>query len=424
MVTESDVVVVGAGLAGLRCAHELERAGLDVVVLERSDAPGGRIRTESVDGHLLDRGFQLLNPGYPAVRRWVDTDGLDLHAFDAGVALRDATGTRRLGHPWHAPHLLGASAAAVAGDVPSGLRLARWLAPVLRPSRRTLTERLLVKPDGDLAGSLDAAGVRGVPRTVLDRFLAGVVLDDTGASSAQFARLLISSFVAATPALPREGMEALPRQLAARLAAPVRTGVEVDGVVRGRTPVVRTSGGEHHARAVVVATAAPAAEDLVGTPAAPQRGVVTEWYTTDEPPAPPERARLLHVDGHDRPSGPLVNTAVMSAAAPSYAPPGKHLVAASALLGPDRPVPSSAAMRAHAGALLGTDPGSWQLLRRDDVPHALPAQLPPLTHRRRTDLGDGIFVAGDHRDTASIQGALVSGHRAAAAVLTALGVAR
>jgi predicted NAD/FAD-dependent oxidoreductase len=47
--------------------------------------------------------------------------------------------------------------------------------------------------------------------------------------------------------------------------------------------------------------------------------------------------------------------------------------------------------------------------------------LPPLDFRQPVVLGDGLFVCGDHRDTASIQGAIVSGRRASAAVRTALG---
>ena len=52
-----DVVVVGAGLAGLSAATRLSDAGLDVVVLEASDGVGGRMHTDRVDGFLLDRGF-------------------------------------------------------------------------------------------------------------------------------------------------------------------------------------------------------------------------------------------------------------------------------------------------------------------------------------------------------------------------------
>ena len=83
----ADVVVVGAGLAGLTCARELERRGFDIVVLERSDALGGRVRTDVIEGYRCDRGFQLLNPAYPAVKQLVDLLALDLRSFSAGAAL-------------------------------------------------------------------------------------------------------------------------------------------------------------------------------------------------------------------------------------------------------------------------------------------------------------------------------------------------
>ena len=78
---DADVVIVGAGLAGLRCARRLTELGRHVVVLESSDAVGGRVRTDIIDGYRCDRGFQVLNPAYPAVRRWVDVSRLDLKPF-------------------------------------------------------------------------------------------------------------------------------------------------------------------------------------------------------------------------------------------------------------------------------------------------------------------------------------------------------
>ena len=83
-----DVIVVGAGLAGLCCARELHAAGLDVLVLERGDAPGGRVRTDEVDGFLLDRGFQVLLTAYPEARRVLDYERLGLRPFESGALIR------------------------------------------------------------------------------------------------------------------------------------------------------------------------------------------------------------------------------------------------------------------------------------------------------------------------------------------------
>ncbi|TGN64459.1 FAD-binding protein [Nocardioides eburneiflavus] len=94
---------------------------------------------------------------------------------------------------------------------------------------------------------------------------------------------------------------------------------------------------------------------------------------------------------------------------------GRHLVQGSALLGPGRDT-DEASMRRDAGELLGTTTSGWEVVARHDVPHALPAQPVPDTAARPVRHGD-VLVCGDHRDTWSNQGALVSGQRAAAAVL-------
>ena len=88
-----DVVVAGAGLAGLSAARALRAADLDVLLVEQSDTVGGRVRTDVVDGFLLDRGFQVLNTGYPELRRQVDLEGLHLRPFTKG-ALLHLDGTR------------------------------------------------------------------------------------------------------------------------------------------------------------------------------------------------------------------------------------------------------------------------------------------------------------------------------------------
>jgi glycine/D-amino acid oxidase-like deaminating enzyme len=409
MTNRIDVVVVGAGLAGLTCAARLEQRGIDVRLLEAADAVGGRVRTDVVDGHLCDVGFQLLNPAYPAVQELVDVDALHLQPFAAGVRVRRGGGAVTLGDPRREPRLLAAT-------LRSGLLrpvelagLARWAAPILGGERR-----IMARDDVTLAESLDAAGVHGPLRErVLEPFLAGVLADDTGATSARYARLLIRWFLLGTPALPRDGMRALPAQLAATLTRPAETGARVVGIDRTSDGVtVRTASGSIDARAVVVATDVDDATGLGVVPAAPTGGLVTWWFST---PAGMPQDRLLVVDG-DR--GPVVNSAVVSAAAPSYAPPGRDLVQVTTLAGAGL---SDAAALAEAGRLWRADTDGWDLLVRHDVTRALPRSIPPLDLRRPSDLGGGVFVCGDHRDTPSIQGALSSGRRAGDDVAAVLG---
>lgn len=420
----TDVVVVGAGLAGLQCARELVAAGRDVVLCEAEDSVGGRIRTESIDGFLVDRGFQLLNPAYPAVRRLIDVDALGLQSFGAGAAVRTHHGLAVLADPFRAPRHLGSSLRAVGVNPGELIALARWMGPVVSGSaralsrRRTLAGHLARHPDsGTLRESLDQVGLDGLLRTVMDRFLSGTLLDDSGATSADYARLLVKTFLAGTPGLPKAGMAALPEQVAAGLGNRVRLSCPVESVSGSAGAyVVETAAGTVQAGAVVVATSGPVAERLTGMPTSPSKGVVTEWYAAAVGSVPTDPA-MLFLDGRAGPPGPLVNASVISASAPSYAPAGSHLVSASALMGRGRAMPSGQEMRRHAGEMLGVPAEGWSLVRRHEIPDALPDQPPPLALRRTVHARDGLIVCGDHRDSGSIQGALVSGQRASAAVL-------
>lgn len=410
MADQADVVVVGAGLSGLACTARLQRSGIEARLLEAADDVGGRVRTEVIDGHLCDVGFQLLNPAYPAVKELVDLEALHLQPFAAGVRVRRGDTVATLGDPRREPRLLAATLRSGLVRPRELAGMARWAAPVLAGEKR-----IMGREDVTLAQSLDAAGVRGPLRQhVLEPFLSGVLADDTGATSARVVRLLIRWFLLGTPALPRDGMRALPAQLAAELQRPAETGTRVLGVDPTAAGVtVRTPAGSIDARVVVVATDAHDAGTLGAVPTGrPMSGLVTWWFST---PTGMPQDRLLLVDG-DR--GPVVNTAVVSAAAPSYAPPGRDLVQVTTLAGAGL---SDAAALAEAGRLWRTDVTGWDLMTRHDVTRALPRSQPPLDLRPPLQVGDGIFVCGDHRDTPSIQGALASGERAARAVAAALG---
>ena len=407
---DADVVVVGAGLAGLQCARRLQRNGLTVQVCESRDGVGGRVRTDRIDGFLCDRGFQLLNPAYPAVRAFIDVASLDLQTFGAGVMVRKGqrltTLRASLGRPGSESSVLNSGLIK-----PKEIRgLLRWLGPtLLRPSSASRATR-----DSTLADSLDAVGVTGaLRRDVIDTFLAGVLADSSGASSANYARLLMRSFVRAIPGLPSKGMAALPEQMAASLGAPVRVNTAVRDLRETDNGVeVDTDRGRIRARVAVTAVGAEDLEELTGEKTPPTRGLTTWWFQAPEPPLEDPLLVLDASAPQGGPDGPVWHTAVVSNAAPSYAPAGSALIEATTLL--DRPdgLADEREIRQHLERIYATSTRRWQVLINHRLPHALPASAPPLIDRSVQRISERIFVCGDHRDTGSIQGALVSGDRA------------
>lgn len=409
-MSDYDVIVVGAGLSGLRAATRLAEAGRDVVVLEAADTVGGRERTDVVDGFRLDLGFHVLNPAYPAIRRWVDVDALVLRRFPVAVGVRLDDRFVRLAHPLRHP-------SSVPQTLRSGLvrpvdlvALARWAGPTLASARAAKTG-----VDRTLGDAWDRAGLRGSLReSVLEPFLAGVLADESQGTSDAFVRLLIRSFAFGRPGVPAAGIGALPAQLAdaaRRAGAGLRLGQRVVSTRRRATGWHVGIEGQDavSARTVIVATGLDPSLDVALPPA---RGLQTWWFAADDAPT---ADAALRVDG--RRNGPIVNTAIMTNTAPTYAPRGQHLIQATCVM------PSAATeddIRRQLAGIWAADTRPWRLLRCDDVARALPAQGPPLHLRRPVRLGDGRYVAGDHRDTASIQGALVSGQRAADAVLADL----
>ncbi len=405
----ADVVVIGAGLAGLAAATRLQQAGLDVVVLEQSDGVGGRVRTDVVDGFRLDRGFQLLNPAYPEARQVLDLDALDLQPFEAGLVVSVGAKRYSLGDPLRLPSSIPNTLTAPVGSMKDKVAFGAWVAGLGVGSARGILDA----DDRPLIDELHARGMGdGLVDKVLRPFLSGVLAEEELSSSQRMASMLLRSFARGTPSVPALGMQAMPDQLASRLASgTVHLGCCVNAVRPGH---VDTADGTVATSAVVVAVGGEAALAL-GVPGSPTRSLTTWWYAADVPPA---SKALLHVDAERR--GPLANTVVMTNAAASYSADGRALVAATAVgaVGDQQEE-----ARRQAGLLYGADPRGWQWLRTDVIEHALPAHPSGQPLAQEVDLGDGLFVCGDHRDTPSIQGALVSGRRAADAVRGRLDVA-
>ena len=396
--------MVGAGLAGLSAAWRLQGAGCDVHVVEGGRHAGGRLATERIDGFVVDRGFQVLNTGYPRAAD-LDLDALDLGSFERGAVLRVDGRAHRIVDPRQRPT---AAFATLTAPIGSPREKAALVALSIRAGY-TPVGRLLAAPERTAEAALSEAGLghRALER-FLRPFLAGVLLEDELATSSRYLDLLWRSFVRGSIGLPAEGMQAVGQQLAGRLEPDrLHLGTAAQAVEPG---AVRTAGRTVRAAAVVIATDPVSADRLLpGLGVADLRQVTTHYHVLPRSPWP----SALLVLG--RTGGRVVNSAVVSDAQPAYSPDGRALVASSTLAPTaERDVRSEIA-EAHG---IGT--ADLTHVTTVTVTGAQPAALPPLQLRRSVDLGQGLYVCGDHRDTPSIQGAMASGARAARAVLRSL----
>ncbi|MFG2296446.1 NAD(P)/FAD-dependent oxidoreductase [Streptomyces sp. NPDC048603] len=406
---EADVVVVGAGAAGLACATDLVTAGLRVSLLEADDTAGGRMRTDRVRGFTADRGFQVLNTSYPQVKHRLDLRALRLRRFTPGVLVHTgSSGLRRFSDPTRS---LRHSRDLLPGRLASGRDLA---ALALLSTRDMLppATRLKARPDTTTLTALTGAGFTpGFVETFFRPFLSGVFLEDRLDTSARFFHLVWRSLLRGTACLPAEGIGAVPAQLASRLPPGVlRTGAPVAGLTADG--VTLADGGELTARTVVIATGRQAAARLLpGLEVPGARTVTTLYHAAERSPLPEP---TLVVDARRR----FLNTCVLTEVHPGYSGDGRALVSTSVLGSPDPA--REAAVRAALGEVYGTDTQAWEPVHRVTVHDALPAMLPPLQLSRTTRFAPARYVCGDHRATGSLQGALASGTRAARELLTDL----
>jgi phytoene dehydrogenase-like protein len=411
-----DVLVIGAGLSGLTCARHLHEQGLDVQVVEAYDGVGGRVRTDVVDGFQLDRGFQVLLTAYPETQRELDYETLDLNPFYDGALVRVNGRFRRIGDPFRHPIDGLRTLAAPIGSLPDKLRVARMRRSLINTSVSTLMQRPEIS-------TMEALRERwGFSDRMINRFfrpfLGGIFFDRSLGASSRMFEFVFKMFASGQTVLPADGIEALPRQMAANLPDDtVRLNTRATAIENQTVYLSGPDGDETvEAPAIVVATEAPVANELVGevTPTE-RRSTCCLYYAA---PASPFDRPILALNGDG--DGPINNLAVVSDVAPSYSPDDRALVSITVVGDPGEDDDLlERSVRQQLISWFGLAAGGWEHLRTYRIRYALPEQAPPFLSppERSVRRRPGLYVCGDHRRTASLNGAIASGRAAAAATL-------
>ena len=406
-----DVLIIGAGLAGLACARHLADAGVSFQVIEASDGIGGRVRTDQVEGFLLDRGFQVLLTAYPEAQRTLDYHALELKKFAPGVFSWFAGRMNKLVDPWRTPGGWNEALRSDFGGFFDKLRVLRLRARL----RASSIEQIFKRPERSTKDALVSAGFsEEFIHRFFRPFFGGILLEGELKSSSRMFEFIFKMLCEGDTVLPARGMGAIPAQLASHLPADaIRLNTHAESLHENELTL--TGGESLRARAIVVAAEGPAAAHLVGEAEPASRSVSCFYYSTDEPPVP-HPMLVLNGDG----AGPVNNFVVMNQVAPSYAPAGKSLVSVT-VLGTQQLTDQqlSGFVIAQMKNWFGPIASSWRHLKSYRIPHAQPQQYPGALEpsQRPVRVRSGIYVCGDHRDNASINGAMLSGRRAAEAVL-------
>ena len=382
----TEVLIVGAGLAGLSAAIHLEAAGVEVTLIESSDRAGGRVASDVIDGFICDRGFQLINARYPALQDLKILQELDF--IEAPRVIEVSLGDRRhvIGDPRQVPWTALDKAT---GTIPEKIALLRFITGK-------------AKAGESIGQALRNTGT--CYERVLRPFLQGVFLTDPDNVDALYGHSIIKSFVNGRPGVPRNGVGELSKALVKRVSNIVYD-TRVDRIEQTSA---HTNNGTYSANKILIATDATTATQLLGLTEVPRMAGCITWYHAVAQ-NPSGNGRLV-VDGQKR--GPIINSVVMSDISSNYAPLNQNLVSTTTDLNV-----TESDVRRHLAIVWGTSTHEWAFIAKYEIPAALPIHNVGRALSQSMKISDQHFVAGDHRTVPSQQGALFSGRLAAQLIL-------
>ncbi|WP_428331477.1 NAD(P)/FAD-dependent oxidoreductase [Mucilaginibacter sp.] len=414
MEKNADVIIIGAGLAGLTAAKVLKEAGKSVMIIEASDAVGGRVRTDEVDGFLLDRGFQVLLTAYPETKRFLDYEALELCAFDPGALILNKKGITKIGDPLRQPGSLMSTLLSPAATIADKFRMLRLK---LKLARKSIDAIFLDKEITTVAYLKNEGFSETIMNQFFKPFMTGIFLEDQLITSSRMFEFVFKMFSEGDAAIPAKGMGMIPLQLAQCLAPDEILFNERVSAIENNN-VITSSGSIYQANFILIAT------DELNSPIPNKKlpsayhSVTNMYFTAEKEPFTQPLIALNTL------AGKLVNNiAVMDRIASDYSNNADSLISLS--LVDDYSKVNQAELQASVIAEMKywyPEAVNWKHLKTYHINYALPDD----DHVRNEPdykamrLNAECFVCGDYLMNGSINAAMKSGRLAAEAIINTM----
>lgn len=412
MSEQNSVIIIGAGISGLIAARELEQAGLKPLLLEAGDRSGGRIKTDEVQGCLLDHGFQVLLTAYREARHYLDFADLNLQTFDPGAYIYDRQELMRIGDPLRDPGNFPTMLFSQVGNIKD-----KWLIwQLTRKLKATPVEELFTPDQPSTLVFLRNYGFsERIIRRFFRPFFGGIFLENELRTPAGMFRFVFKMFSEGEAALPENGIEAIPRQLFTQLRqTQTRFNCRVQQVA-GQELILEDGERLPFEHLLIATDPHPILPNLAGQQQEYQ-STCNLYYLTNKSPL--DHPLIALVADEDR----LINNwCVPSDLVPAYAPEGRSLLSVTLKEIPENLTEEELTQKVAAELRHMTGLSNWPLefIARYDIPQALPALDLPTYDQQATQhrLTERIFLAGDYLLNASLDAAMRSGRNAALALL-------
>jgi protoporphyrinogen oxidase len=202
--------IIGAGVAGIVAALELEKAGYRPVIIEKSNAPGGRVKTHHYKGYQLDEGFQVLLEAYPMAKKYLNLKDLQVQKLLPGAVIYKNGTAFKIGDPTRDFSFLWSTLMASIGSVRDKVKIFR-LNKMLKA--KSLDAIFSSKEVSTLQYLMDFGFSLKIIEGFFRPFFTGIFLESELQTSSRMFEFVYKMFGEGLAVVPKHGIGAIPKQL-------------------------------------------------------------------------------------------------------------------------------------------------------------------------------------------------------------------